>query len=258
MSTFFSNFNYNYSDIYKCKIQRNPCLASVVVHLPDGCPILKWAFFIIHELVSSDLDSKRGIRVVPEQANSNPVDLNALRDSALRQYFGRLDEQSMIKESIGANVDSRYTYGVAERRLSVGTDPSMFVTRQMSPHMIAIADHLSEVLHNNVSCLNLQSVDISKKLNHMTCLIYAADGKLKPKTTMGFHSDGSYTKDGIFSIPRNCQVENTPTVVFSLGNDRDLNWRRRFLKNKIWVRDDSWGACYCIGNNTITIVNSKD
>ena len=231
-------------------------LDSVVVHLPTDCPILNWATFCIHELVSSEINSKHGIRILPERANSNPVNLNVFREAALRQYYGDLPPNS--DEAHDTSVQSRFTYGVAERRLSVGTDPTMFVTRQFSPHMLAIADHLHDMLKKNVSYLNLESVDISHKLNHMTVLIYTADGKLKPKSSMGFHSDGSYTNAGLFSITRNCQVENTPTVVFSLGNARDLNWRRRFLKKNVWVSDNSWGASYCIGNNTITIINPKD
>lgn len=96
----------------------------------------------------------------------------------------------------------------------------------------------------------MESVDISNKFNHCTALMYCADRKLKSSSSIGLYSDCTYSKDGSFSIPPNCQVRNTPTVVFSLGNERDLKLKGRLLKNKAWVDDPSWGAFFCIENNT--------
>lgn len=112
-STFIRYSNYNYSDIYTCTIQLNIDLDYVVVHLPDDCHILTWARFCLHKLVSSDLNSKRGIRVIPERPNSNPVNLNVIRQGVLRQYYGC--ESPPNYEGIhDTSLQPRFLYGVIE------------------------------------------------------------------------------------------------------------------------------------------------
>ena len=60
----------------------------------------------------------------------------------------------------------------------------------------------------------------------------------------------------------NSQVENTPTVVYSLGSVRDLKFsRRRIIKGKKgnkWLYDTDWGATYQLTSNSISIIHPGD
>jgi len=216
----------------------------------------------VDNLICSDLDSKDGIRVIAEKANSNPVMLNVERPAPIRQYFGCALPPKK-NESLKEGHSERYSYAVASGTNSVGTDPSKFVTREMTSHMLLIADHLQKLMSNNIDLLNLGTVDLSHKLNHCTLLIYHADGTTKSYSAMGLHSDCNYSHDGTFTQNSNTQVKNTPAVIVSLGTSRVLNWERRYLKRgpngrNRWVVDDLWGEQYLIEQNTVTIVNPND
>ena len=43
---------------------------------------------------------------------------------------------------------------------------------------------------------------------------------------MGWHTDLKYSKKGLYSHKQNCQVENTPTVIITVGMERILKWRQ--------------------------------
>ena len=48
------------------------------------CPLFVYARFTLHQLIYNDLDSKDGIKVTPENPNSNPVFLNLERPAVLK------------------------------------------------------------------------------------------------------------------------------------------------------------------------------
>ena len=70
---------------------------------------------------------------------------------------------------------------------------------------------------------------------------------------MPFHCDTKYTKNGIYH--NNGQVQNTPVVIITYGDDHILNWRRVSLHDEKWIPDQSYAnlpmilnicrSCYC-------------
>ena len=46
---------------------------------------------------------------------------------------------------------------------------------------------------------------------------------------MGFHSDVKYSKSGEFSYKQNSVIENTATVIYTVGYRRALNWRQKIF-----------------------------
>ena len=59
---------------------------------------------------------------------------------------------------------------------------------------------------------------------------------------MGWHCDAKYTLDGIFQTSKNSQVQNTPVIIVTYGNSRNLKWRRVYYgRNKHgkmeWLED---------------------
>ena len=74
--------------------------------------------------------------------------------------------------------------------------------------------------------LDIQNLDISKKFNSCTLLVYYGHKQLKPKSSMGYHCDNTYNDKGIFLQSMNSHVENTPIVIVSSGGERTLNWQK--------------------------------
>ena len=95
-------------------------------------------------------------------------------------------------------------------------------------------------------------------------MLYYADENEKRSSSMGYHSDCTYRlNDGKFDTARNFQVINTPIVVYTLGDTRSLNWKRRCnVKGdngrNIWKNDLSWSASYELLDSSVTIINPKD
>ena len=128
-------------------------------------------------------------------------------------------------------IEYRYTYGNGTGLCSVGMDPSNFVTRPFSPSLHIIARELHSLINSNVKFFNVESVNTSLKFNHYSILIYYTGSELKIESTLGMHCDCVYSvKDGSFTKNANSQVENTPAVIYTLGDSRILKWRKRNTK----------------------------
>ena len=181
--------------------------------------------------------------------------LNISRPAVIRQYFG--------KDVVGSK--NRYTYPRAASvgAVSLANDPSNFVTRPMSMDMIFIADRLHNILCANKLILNLEGINLEHKFNHMTLLTYYYSSVNDRKSSMGYHSDTYYRlKDGLFDDKRNSQVKNTVTCVLTVGDNRDLKWKRRRLgfervRTK-WIEDNDFGVTFNLCNSSVTVINPRD
>ena len=80
---------------------------------------------------------------------------------------------------------------------------------------------------------------------------------------MGFHCDNTYSLSGKYLECSNSQIENTPIVIVSFGNDRVLHWEKlnykKSSKGKMeWVKDFSFMKKMIMDENNIVIVNCSD
>ena len=49
---------------------------------------------------------------------------------------------------------------------------------------------------------------------------------------MCMHADITYNKYGVYMPPQNSQAENTPTIIITIGDSRELKWQKRnIIKN---------------------------
>ena len=181
------------------------------------------------------MNSKYGIKVSLDKPLNNDICLNIFRPAVLRQYFG--------KEV--ANIDGklkRCTYGSGTGSSSVGMDPNNFVTRAFNKDLISISNDIHDMLCNNKKLFNMVGVDLSQKFNHCTILIYYAGEDLKKYTSLGYHTDCVYSPSTGKYIPQsNTQEQNTPAVIYSIGDKRRLNWRCRCVVEsqsgkKVWEK----------------------
>ena len=87
---------------------------------------------------------------------------------------------------------------------------------------------------------------------------------LKEKYSLGFNSDCVYPPiDSDLVTSSKSQVENTPSVIYSVGDSCNLYWKRRKIGlsntgHSKWTYDTSFNSCYSLDSDTITIVNPLD
>ena len=152
---------------------------------------------------------------------NNNVALNILRPAVLRQYFGTDIEDQGDKVK-------RYTYGSGSGSSSVGMDPLNFVTRPWNTYILSMSNEIQCILNENKQFFNLDGCNMDLRFNHCTILIYYSGTGLKEKSSMGYHTDCVYSPiTGKYSLSQNSQVENTPAVIYSIGDTRRLNWKGR-------------------------------
>ena len=112
--------------------------------------------------------------------------------------------------------------------------------------------------------LNLAEMDLSSCFNHCTALLYYAGKDLKPKSYMPFHCDVTYNNKGLYDELKNEQVENTPSVIITLGDSRQLKWQKQILMVNCASGRLKWYNMHkCdffetveLGDKTIYIVNT--
>ena len=75
---------------------------------------------------------------------------------------------------------------------------------------------------------------------------YYASGDLKKQASLGMHTDCVYSpRDGTFTKKMNSQVENTPAVIYSVGDKRLLHFKKRYISETgVWKDDESFGTSY--------------
>ena len=111
---------------------------------------------------------------------------------------------------------------------SVGTDPRNFVTKKMPPPLDRMGANLVMLLKDNIKLPNLSTVDLTYGFNHCTMISYYADPKLKYTSSLGFHAYCDHSvHTSKFVENKNTQKKNTPAAVFSVGDSRDLHWKKR-------------------------------
>ena len=188
---------------------------------------------------------------------NNDVALNILRPAVLRQYFGT------DIEVVGDKV-KRHTYGSGSGSSSVGMDPLNFVTRPWNTHILAMSNEIQSILNENIELFNLDMCNMDIRFNHCTILIYYSGLGLKNKSSLGYHTDCVYSPaTGKYVLNENSQIENTPAVIYSIGDSRNLHWKLRKIGynksgRKIWIDSTCPKMCYRLGSDTITVINPND
>ena len=237
--------------------QRYDELQSIVCQLPSNTLLHDLSRTVIDKLIRSPINSKCGIKLSLDKPLNNDVDLNILRPAVLRQYFGK--EIDNINGKL-----QRSTYGSGTGTSSVGMDPHNFVTRSLSCEMSAMIDDIYDMLCSNKEQFNMVGVDLSKKFNHCTVLIYYTGIGLKKYTSLGYHTDCVYSPStGEFVSKSNSQQANTPAVIYSIGDKRRLNWKCRCVGKstegkKVWQDKLGKKMSFELESDTLTIINPHD
>ena len=181
--------------------------------------IFTWSYLAMEELIMSPLNTSKGITIATESPYGYKH-INLLRRSVLRQLYGR-----NVELQCPINGTQRYSYGYSKMNAAVNTDPMNSVTKPFGYYLQNITNEVNKMLIERKTELDLEWMDFSTSFNHCTALLYYADPSLKKEAVMPFHCDITYNHKGGYVDSKNEQVENTPTVIISLGDSRYLNFQ---------------------------------
>lgn len=115
----------------------------------------------------------------------------------------------------------------------------------MTTLMNEMADEIYEYIKRRYE--NDSAVTIHP-FNHATVMFYyqkkteLTRGDRLTQPMLGYHTDNVFSHDGSFLHDSNSQIENTFTALLTLGDERELHFRRQETqgdgKKKKWVSDD--------------------
>ena len=241
-------------------ICQDSSLYSLVIQLPEHTSINNCGRWILDHLICSQLNSKSGLKLSLDTPLNNPAMLNLLRPAVLRQYYG----MNVLRPFETNSSVCRYTYGSGTGTSSVGMDPKNFITRKMTEAMECMSKDIYTYIKSHRSELDLDNANLESGFNHCTILLYYAGQSTKENSKLGMHCDCVYSpQDGYFVKKANSQVEGTPTVIYSLGDERSVNWIRRQRGTsdngrEHWIVDETFSSTFKLSSNSLTIANTLD
>lgn len=205
---------------------------------------------VVKNLVHLPLNSEHGLMVTYDRPLGCQRHVtNFQRPAVLRQHFGQVDHQT----------NSVSCYGIGSGSVSVGTHPSYIVTREMTPDMSKVADHLYEV----VKKYNHYHGMAVTPFNHCTVLFYFQKNPNSSKSNkiLGFHTDNVFSSSGKFISKKNTQKENSPTCILTLGASRELHLQQQYLsqtKNKRWKWFEKFRRILTLSDKTLFVLHPND
>jgi len=181
---------------------------------------------VIRQLIVNPPDTFWGISIVVDNPECNKAMFNIERPGVLRQYYGcdinKIDEDTV----------QRVAYRSLISFSSEGSDPEKLIIKPFNTEMSIMANYFSNFLISNKDKFKLQNVDLSNSFNSCTILLYHALPNYKQQSSMGWHCDSKYSTTGKFIEKLNGQKYNTPVVIFTIGKERLLKWRKRFTHKR--------------------------
>ena len=232
-------------------------------HLKQCADLSMYARRILKKILFSPLDSIDGISVTAQRTRFKHLSLNVKARRVLQQHFGM---NNVYSDSIlpahmhGSDAMSvRTTYSYPSKKSGISIDPFRVYTKPYCNDITRMSYILHRILNLHKTELNLLKVDISCPYNHLSILMYIRTHQ-KKKSHMGFHHDIKKNRYGQYCQRTNTQRINTPTVIFTIGDERILKWQRRTKeKGGIWNIDTLWSLFIMhIKDGSITIVHPLD
>ena len=185
-----------------------------------GTDNINCARYLVTKLLISPHDTSDGIIVSADMPFGQHGLINITRPAVLRTYYG-LDLKCISPTKI-----ERVTYGPTSLTGVVSTDPRVYTTKPMSTLMYNLGLCLKNYVKTQFKMQHQNIRIFDCEFNHCTILTYNVHTpNVNHKLT--YHCDCQYDHNGNFQYLTNSQGENTPVIVYSLGNSRTLYFRRR-------------------------------
>lgn len=195
------------------------------------------------------------------------VKLSVDRKGPIRQYFGMSQHEKKRKRKgesdIYDNYIKRASYGVAAG--STGSNMETNITREMSPSMKQLASALSAAhkkwWKNGSKCK--QNVNF----NHVTFLFYLTDPNVggnnkfaRNESILDYHVDFARTAQNKEKGGNNKHEQklNSPTVVLSLGDDKMMNFAKRYSDGNVFEPTKIPVASKVLENGSFHFLHPED
>ena len=164
----------------------------------------------------------------------------------VRQYYG-LDLECKT-ESIVNRVAYRSQFNIR----SEGTDPCKLIVKPFPQEMVLMSRYFRKFIKYS---LGLQDVNTTAEYHSLP--------NFKKESSMGWHTDSKYSISAKYCQKNNGQLYNTPVVIFTIGMDRLLFWRRRhiLLKSngrKTWCVEKDSIEKMLLSEGSVCIINPYD
>lgn len=216
------------SKTVKCSVSYSGyILKSQCYHGVDiGTENINCARSIVVKLLLSGFNTSDGITLSADMPFSKKSLMNISRPAVLRTYYG-LDSQCISPSHV-----KRATYGPTSLTGPLSMDPRVYSTKPMSIAMYELGVSLKKFVKLQLSKdSGLKSDKIFDcEFNHCTVLTYNAHIP-NINNKLSYHCDCQYDRHGKFMESQNSQGQNTPVIIYSLGDSRTLSFRQRSVTN---------------------------
>ena len=211
---------------------------------------------IVVKLLLSPFNSAEGITVCADMPFGQKNLLNISRPAVLRTYYG------MNTDANSPTQWTRITYGPTSLSGSLSMDPMYFTTKAMSVEMYELGNYLKTFVKRKFEEYRLGGDIFDCEFNHCTVLVYNAHMS-NVNCKLPFHCDCQYNHKGEFKYGKNTQGENTPVIVYSMGDPRTMSYRQRWVvsgkKNfKKWHVSKNHIQQYKLTDNSIFVLHPRD
>jgi len=232
-------------------LDSDPMLYSLTFTLADNCNLHYLSIYLVSKLIKSPVDSIHGISIVAQQTRFNFVGLNSTRPGVMQINFGKNGEKNH-------NSTMRFTYGYGVNKASVHDDPKRMITKPFCNVMTTFVNEIHQIICRNRVTLGLQDADLSTPPNVLTFVLYYSIPGIKEKSLFEYHNDTVYSQCHEYLANQNKQRKNTATIVYTLGDERTIRWRRKVHNGKTWSVDKDYLKTMIVKNGIITAINPRD
>ena len=212
----------------------------------------------------SDVDSTNGIKITVDAPTGNDAMLNIKRPMCMRQEYG----DNVPNKPKNSMETIRYFYGSPSNKngySQVGTLLQDQYTRPMPDELKELGIKLMKIVQESDELKRIESKNMRNYSNisflvpnHCSVLIYYGLDGYKDASTLSFHCDNTYTCSGKFSVKKNTQTEDTPTITLTMGSDRVIHYQRRYSNGGKWEIDATFSHSETLKHGTIGIVHPDD
>ena len=207
---------------------------------------------LVFRLLLSDFNTNNGITLTADHPFGSKGLMNITRPAVLRTYYGK------NIEAASASCYRRFSYGYDNS--TVSSDPRKFATKPMNEDMYEIGKYLKTIASRHYHNLGYKCDILDYDYNHCTVLLYNHYCKNK-NYKLNYHCDSAYNHKGKF-MDHNCICENSAVLVYTLGDDRDIHFKKRNLTKHInryvWVEDNTSLYSLTLQNDSLFILHPLD
>ena len=235
-----------------CKCLQSQCYYDVDI----GSDVITIAKALVVNLMLSGFDTPNGISLSADSPFGQNGLMNISRPAVLQIYYG------LNVQAISPTIWNRFTYGPTSLTGTLGMDPRFFTTKPMPLDMFQLGRTLKTYVKEQFKIQNKRTDILECEMNHCTVLIYNPHSP-NINSNLSYHCDCQYDHYGNFKKTANTQCQNTPVIVYTLGDSRQLFFRKRMIdvgkkSKQCWKNNTEPCEQFQLHHNSIFVLHPVD